>query len=138
MNPMRLPPILVPVLFAACAAAPGAQAPLPGTSWKLASADRGPLAARAAGSGITLAFDAGRMSGHGGCNQYGASYTVEGEQLRPGPVVATKRACIGAGNEVEAAWFAQLAQPLAYSHRDGRLVLRGADGTELGFVPAGD
>ena len=126
------------VLLAACAAAPDAMPPLPGSKWKLASADRGPLAPLAADSGVTLAFEAERLAGYGGCNQYNGSYSIDGEALKIGPVISTKRACLGPGNEAEAAWFAFLAQPVAFAHEDGALILRGSDGTEFRLVPATD
>lgn len=138
MNIMRCASALGLVLLAACASAPEAQAPLPGTKWKLAAADRGPLASLAADSGITIAFEADRLSGNGGCNQYSGNYSIEGATLKIGPVVATKRACVGSGNDAERAWFAVLAQPVAHARADGTLVLRESDGAEYRFVPATD
>ena len=120
---------------AGCAAAPGGEPKLAGTHWNLASADRGVLAQHASGSGVTLAFEAGRVSGYGGCNSYSGEYTLAGGELRIGPLTRTKRGCMGAAGEVEAAWHAALAGPLRLAQQSERLTLTAADGLVLRFEP---
>jgi heat shock protein HslJ len=136
MKTSRLGALAGIVLLAACASAPEAMPPLPGTQWKLADVDSGPLATLAADSGVTLAFEAERLAGYGGCNQYSGSYSIDGETLEVGPVIATKRGCIGTANDAEAAWFAVLAQPVGVAYADEALILRGSDGSVLRFVRA--
>jgi heat shock protein HslJ len=51
-----------------------------------------------AGSTITLAFDAnGQAGGSSGCNTYGGSYEVQGDQLRFGELISTLIACVDQG-----------------------------------------
>lgn len=45
-------------------------------------------------SRATLQFGAdGRLSGNASCNQYGTQFSLEGDRLVLGPIVATRRAC---------------------------------------------
>ena len=123
------------MMLSACASAPGAAVQLVGSHWDLVSADQGFLAAHAALSGVTLQFGAEHVSGYGGCNTYRGTYTLDAGKLAVGPIGATKRGCMDPANEVEAAWFATLSQPLAVSRDGDKLRLTSADGTQLRFRP---
>jgi heat shock protein HslJ len=125
-------PLLV---LTACATTAGAPLQLAGTSWQLASASGGPLA-MAEAKAVTLEFSADQASGNGGCNRYNGSYTLRDGVLALGPVMATKRGCIGAGNEIEAAWFGALAQPLKVSSAGSELQLVTAAGETVTLRPA--
>jgi heat shock protein HslJ len=116
--------MFAPLLMLTACAATTANTPmhLAGTSWKLASASGGALAIPEA-SAVTMEFSAERAAGHSGCNQYSGPYTLRGSTLTLGPVVATKRACIGPGGQVEAAWFAALAKPIEVSMAQDELRL---------------
>lgn len=60
--------------------------------------------------GPMLRFEAGRVSGKGGCNRFGGSYVLEGEHLTFSPLAATRMAC---GPDVmlkEQAFFDMLAK----------------------------
>jgi heat shock protein HslJ len=127
MRMILMTPLL---LLGACATTASPPLQLAGTSWQLASASSGALARREAAT-VTVAFSADRASGHGGCNQYNAPYTLQGNLLTLGPVVATKRGCIGAGGEIEAVWFAALAEPLQISLAQDELQLVTAAGETL-------
>lgn len=118
-----------------CAAAPGGTPMLDGTRWTLVRAERGVLSEHAAASGVTLVFEPGRVGGHGGCNRYSGDYTLEGAQLRVGPVTSTKMGCPGVAGEVEQAWHAVLAAPLRVERTAQTLVLTAADGQVLEFAP---
>jgi heat shock protein HslJ len=50
----------------------------------------------------------GRVTGSGACNRYGASYTLTGEGLSIGPVMATKRGCVEAVMDQEDRFFTAL------------------------------
>ena len=80
---------------------------------------------------VTALFAAdGRVSGSGGCNGFGGSYTLDGGSMRIGPVTATRKACIepqGVG-ELEAWYFAALERVARWSIQEDRLQLRSADG----------
>lgn len=83
------------------------------------------------GAQPTLEFAAGgTASGELPCNGFRASYTLEGDALRFGPLRSTKRACPALAAEQE------LAQALARVERHergrGRLLLRGP-GVALGY-----
>lgn len=80
---------------------------------------------------ITATFDDdGRITGFGGCNGFGGSYTLDGGSMHIGPVTATRKACIepeGVG-ELEGWYFAALERVATWSIRDDRLQLRDRDG----------
>lgn len=63
-----------------------------------------------AGSTITLVFDTdGQAGGSAGCNTYGGSYEVQGDQLRFGELISTLMACVDQGvMEQEMAYLAAL------------------------------
>ncbi|UYN90978.1 MAG: META domain-containing protein [Anaerolineales bacterium] len=74
--------LLGAVALSACASVP--QSPeLGGGAWVLTSLDGNTQVGSAAGGNdITLQFgEDGRAGGSGGCNQYGAGYTVSGNML---------------------------------------------------------
>ena len=122
-------------VMSGCAAAPGGEPALPGTQWSLVSASRGALQAHAAGSGVTLAFDSGRVSGYGGCNTYSGDYTLAGSELRVGTLTRTKRGCEDVAGAVETAWHAALAETLQVTQQASQLTLTTADGLVLRFEP---
>jgi heat shock protein HslJ len=124
-------------VLGACAASPETPLELDGTQWTLASADAGPLASLAAKSEVTLNFEAARIAGYGGCNQYSGSYTLQGTTVTVGPVSATKRGCIGDGDVIERAWFAVLGAPFTVERSGETLTVRGADGTRFGLRRSG-
>lgn len=110
--------------------------PLTANSWQLVSF--GPMDAPLPvvdGSLITLNFGTeGRASGSGGCNTYGAPYTVDGSSLTFGPAFSTKRAC--AESSVmgqEAAYFAALEKSERYVITGEQLFISTSDGQLLVF-----
>ena len=89
--------LLISTLAAMALVACGAQpVQLSGTSWVLSSLDGSTqLGAVAGGNDITIEFDAaGRAGGNGGCNGYGADYTLTGNGgIEFGPAVSTMMYC---------------------------------------------
>lgn len=136
MKSVLVSSLLASLMLTACATAPGSTPALEGTHWTLAAADKGELGKLAPASGITLGFAAGTLSGHGGCNQYRASYTLADGVLTAAPVGASKRLCPGDASTAEQAWFALLGAPLRVKGTADALELHGADGTVLRFSPA--
>ena len=69
---------------------------LTGTEWRLISF--GPSGAEAsvvAGTTVTLKFgEDGRASGSTGCNSYGGTYQVRGDNITFGRLISTRRACL--------------------------------------------
>ena len=85
---------LMTILLTACAGAN----PLGGTTWELVSyGDVGtPILALPDGAAI-ISFDTeGTLSGNVGCNQFSGTYSVSGEKLKTGPIMATAMACMDA------------------------------------------
>jgi heat shock protein HslJ len=125
--------LITAVALSACAAAPDAAPSMDGTRWSLVAASN-PFGGLAANSGITIEFEADRIAGHGGCNRYGAPYSIAGELLTAGPTVATKRACPGDGDTIERVWFGLLAKPVRLSLGDDELSLISDEGLTFRFV----
>jgi heat shock protein HslJ len=85
----------------------------------------------------TLRLDAAavRASGHGGCNRYSASYTLNGDSLTFGPAMATKMFC-NEGSAIEQKFFDALTTTTRFELTDSSLVLRTSRGDALTFRPA--
>ncbi len=134
-----LPALLLAVAGCRTTAADPEPAPLTalpeGSAWALSGSDVAGLDVEAAGR-VTLQVEDGRLAGNSGCNGFSAAYTLVDGRLSLGPVMATKRACLGPEADVERALFAALAQLNEARLVEGSLVLRGADGSELRFAPA--
>ena len=109
---------LLVLTLAACAQtsgfAPTAPASyLTGTSWRrIDDANANP-------HGATMAFTADRASGYTGCNDWFASVTHNGEALRFGSVGTTRRACDGAGVQIDTERsFLAVIEATRYAHYD--------------------
>ena len=78
---------------------------------------------------MTLRLDSAqkRAAGFGGCNRYGASFTLAGDSLSFGPGMATKMACPD-GMELEDTWLKTLPRIVTFAATESTLVLRTADG----------
>jgi heat shock protein HslJ len=63
----------------------------------------------------TIAFEAGRVSGSGGCNRFTGSYEEEGETLSLGMLASTRMACAEDVMRAETAYL-----PLSSRCRHGR------------------
>jgi len=75
-----------------------------------------------------------RVTGYTGCNMLNGGWHVEGATIRVGPVVSTKRACVGPEGEVERRFVAVIGGVVT---REGdRLVFTGANGERFEFMPA--
>lgn len=69
---------------------------LAGSNWELVGYNNGNQAVESVMAGTSLTADFGRdgtLSGNGGCNDYSAPYSVDGDQISIGPVNATMKAC---------------------------------------------
>jgi len=69
---------------------------LVGTSWKVTGYNNGRQAVVSViiGTEITARFgEDGRVTGTAGCNEYSASYELDGESIEIGPAAATRRFC---------------------------------------------
>lgn len=78
----------------------------------------------------------GRLSGYTGCNMFSGAWKMEGEGVRVGALVMTKRMCLGPEGEVEKRFLAALA-PEGRGRREGdRLVFTGPKGERFEFEQA--
>ena len=85
----------------------------------------------------TASFTEQQVSGSSGCNRFTASYTVDGGELRLGPVAGTEMACPDPAGAVEEAFRAALGNVTAWRIEEQELVLLDDDGIELlRFAPA--
>ena len=80
---------------------------------------------------VTLSFADGRIAGNSGCNRYTGAFTLTGEGLSIGPLVATKMACPPPVMDTERATFAALSATAAFALSGGTLTLSAPDGTAL-------
>lgn len=116
----------------ACAAAPQAAtapASLAGTRWKaVAEAGLDPAATP------WIEFAAGWMSGFTGCNLFNGAWRSDSGQVRFGPVVMTKRGCLGPAGDVERRVLAVLNEQGRATREGDKLVLVGPGGERFEFV----
>ena len=108
---------------------------LDGTSWILST-----LAGRTqiGHSRITLIFDAARISGTDGCNQYNGPYSAAETHLTIGPeVLSTQMGCPAKIMRLASSYMSVLLGANAYRIGDGQLLLMDATGAVLAtFVPS--
>lgn len=125
------------VACAGGAASPSGPAGIPtlaGTSWKAVS-----VAGRTtvSGSEPTLAFDATKVTGSGGCNQFGGEYTFEGGRLTFGEMPMTLIGCEEPISTIEGEFLKVLQGGVTVSVDDGGQILLEGPGGQALLVPAG-
>ena len=111
---------------------------LTGTEWRLVSF--GPAGAEAdviAGTTVTLKFGGdGRASGSTGCNSYGGTYQVRGDNVSFGRLISTRRACLDQNaNQQEQRFLAALEAANRFRLSSNRLTILSDRGrNSLNFV----
>jgi heat shock protein HslJ len=114
---------------------PAEALPLEGTAWTLttiAQPERQAVSSTIAGTKVTAMFEAGSVSGSGGCNTYNGSYeTGEAGSLTFGPIASTLMLCAQDVSDQEQAYFAALAKVGSYAIDGEQLTLSDGDGTML-------
>ena len=103
------------------AQAAGASAPagaaITGTRWK------GVVEASVPEAAVPwLEFAEGRVAGFTGCNMLSGAWHSEGAAIRVGPLVTTKRACPGAGSEIERKVLEAVNERAALTREGAKLV----------------
>lgn len=78
---------------AAAVAATPQQAALEKATWRLTDLPGQTLSADQGRNAVTVNFEAARVQGFSGCNQFTGSYTLDGERLVLGTLVGTMMAC---------------------------------------------
>ena len=132
------------MLIGLCAAAgcsgtgtqPVSSVPLMGTDWVMVSCDdgSGTLIPTRTGTGVTAVFDdEGNLGGTAGCNGYGCSYEINGEQMSCGPVITTMMYCETPEGVMaqEQAFLAALGNVVRYRIEGDSLVLYDENGGTL-------
>lgn len=111
------------VFFASCGGEDDdAEAPasLDGSSWTLVEGMDVTIPDDVA---MTIAFEAGRASGSGGCNRFTGSYEQDGESISLGRVASTRMACDEEVMSAERAYLSALESVSSWSATGGVLVL---------------
>ncbi|HEX6634115.1 MAG TPA: META domain-containing protein [Usitatibacter sp.] len=78
----------------------------------------------------------GRLAGYTGCNMLSGLWTMEGDVVRVGRLVTTKRLCVGPEGEVEKRVLAALAEGGRGRREGSRLVFTGPKGERFEFEQA--
>jgi heat shock protein HslJ len=77
---------------------------------------------------VTAVFDEqGKLSGFGGCNNYFAQYSVDGNKIEIGPVGSTRKACPRPVLDQETAYFKALESAATFKIDGNSLMLRTAE-----------
>ena len=113
------------VATAAADAPPGS---LAGTRW------RGVVEGVDEASTPWLEFVEDRVAGYTGCNMLSGAWRAEKGEIHVGPLVTTKRACVGAGNDVEKRVLATLNERSRLARQGGRLVATAPGGERFEFA----
>ncbi len=111
-------------------AAAGSSA-LPGSSWVVLGYNNGKQAvvSTMAGTDLTANFGAdGMLSGNSGCNEYSATYKIDGDKISIGPAATTRKACEQAIMDQETQYLTALSTAATYRIDGSKLELRTADG----------
>lgn len=111
---------------------------LVGSSWSLVSwGDPAAPTPVVDGSTVTLSFDENdRAGGNAGCNTYGTTYAINGDQISFSLAISTMMACADeALMAQETAYLAALATASSFQLSADQLVITLADGQQLVFAP---
>lgn len=96
-------------------------AKLEGVIWKLKTFDLKPRPEQVPENvTISLQFDAGKLSGNGGCNRMGGTYVLEGNTLRTSQLFSTKMFCENTMKQ-ESMFLQMLEKSQSYSLKDKAL-----------------
>ena len=103
-------------------------ATLENVTWRLTGLPGQGLPAVQGRNAITVNFEAGRVHGFSGCNQFIGSYTLEGGRLVLGPLGGTMMACPEPAMSVERAFLGPFSGTLNIAVAGNELTLTPADG----------
>lgn len=131
--------LLVSLLLSACA---GVGNSLDGTSWNLNKYrdEDGKLVSIKTNTVVTALFQANKVTGIAGCNNYNSSYEATGNRLTFSPPATTRKLCVDPLGimKQENAYLAALDEVQTFRQRGNSLEMRDSDGeTLLEFSPAG-
>ncbi len=122
--------LLMAVSLVGGAACASAGTSLDGTQWRLTGWSLS--SQRPSEFAISAKFADGKISGRGGVNSYGGSYTVgPGDAFATGPLASTRMAGPEPAMRAESGFMQLLGQAKSYKRSDVRLTLYDAGGNEL-------
>jgi heat shock protein HslJ len=105
-------------------------------SWQLLALSGQPVAGGGTAA-VTVTFDAGRVQGFAGCNQFSGSYTLDGQTLALGDLASTMMACPEPAMAAERSFLAAFSGTLSAAIAEGTLSLTPqAGGEPLQFTRA--
>lgn len=78
----------------------------------------------------------GRLSGYTGCNMLSGSWKMDGDEVRLGALVTTKRMCAGPEGETERRFLATMGEGARGRREGNRLVFTGPGGARFEFREA--
>ena len=109
---------------------------LTGNLWQVLSFNNGKEAVVSViiGTELNAVFDEeGQISGSAGCNNYSATYEVDGEMINIGPAITTRMACSNPEGimEQEMEYLAALDMASSYQFEDDRLILLDSEGRRV-------
>jgi heat shock protein HslJ len=77
-----------------------------------------------------------RVSGYSGCNMVNGTWRMEGEAVKLGPLMATKRGCLGPEGDLEKRVLAALTEQGRGTREGSKLVFTAPGGQRFEFVEA--
>ena len=113
---------LAGTLGACAGAGPGAAPePLWGSEWRLQAIGNQPALPQPA---ATLAFpQAGQVAGHGSCNRFFGTASIDRDGMKLGPLASTKMACPGGASEQESRYMGALNKAQRYEVQGDTLLI---------------
>lgn len=109
---------------------PGAAASLESATWRLTGLPGQALPAAPDGYAVTVSFEAGRVHGFAGCNQFMGSYTLDGERLVLGVLGGTMMSCPEPAMSVEDRFLKSFSGTLNVAVAGNAMSLTPASGGE--------
>ena len=105
-----------------------------GPTWRLTViGGETPGTAGQTGRPVTARFEAGRVDGFSGCNQFLGGYTIDGDRIRFAPLAGTMMACAPPATALEKSVREALAGTVRYAIDGDRLTLTPTTGAALAF-----
>jgi heat shock protein HslJ/uncharacterized membrane protein len=111
-------------------AMPVSSATLENSAWRLTQMPGGPLPAAQERNAVTVSFEAGRVHGFSGCNQFMGSYALEGGRLVLGRLGGTMMACAEPAMSIESHFLKAFSGPLDVALTGSTLTLTPVGGGE--------
>lgn len=85
-------------------------------------------------STIVFDFEKNRVGGKGGCNSFGGTLTVNGNEIKISQIISTKMFCEN-GSDVENKYLSTLEKVTKYKTSDDKLQLLNGETIVLEFAP---